>query len=184
MTGSILIFLKTTRLQGLFAAANIFSSLKLVYIFSVNPYLGPLQVREIIIFSRMYAYFECAYSYWEKLFKFKKGKSYFYIYVYFVCEFPFHQLFFFQPKFVKEIKSTLCVGEPVKLGGSDSQANGGGYEFKMRGISEILCEKLTTFIDRKKQSVYFLTYNIGYICNLFLKCCAASLFTNCVNWVG
>ena len=33
-----------TRAQGLFAAANIFSSLKLVYIFSVNPYLGPLQV--------------------------------------------------------------------------------------------------------------------------------------------
>ena len=31
--------------QGLFAAANIFSSLKLVYIFSVNPYLGPLQVK-------------------------------------------------------------------------------------------------------------------------------------------
>ena len=31
-------------LQGLFAAANIFSSLKLVYIFSVNPHLGPLQV--------------------------------------------------------------------------------------------------------------------------------------------
>lgn len=30
--------------EGLFAAANIFSSLKLVYIFSVNPYLGPLQV--------------------------------------------------------------------------------------------------------------------------------------------
>ena len=34
--------------QGLFAAANIFSSLKLVYIFSVNPYLGPLQVKLII----------------------------------------------------------------------------------------------------------------------------------------
>ena len=33
-----------TLAQGLFAAANIFSSLKLVYIFSVNPYLGPLQV--------------------------------------------------------------------------------------------------------------------------------------------
>ena len=31
--------------QGLFAAANIFSSLKLVYIFSVNPHLGQLQVR-------------------------------------------------------------------------------------------------------------------------------------------
>lgn len=30
--------------EGLFSAANIFSSLKLVYIFSVNPYLGPLQV--------------------------------------------------------------------------------------------------------------------------------------------
>ena len=29
--------------EGLFAAANIFSSLKLVYIFSVNPHLGPLQ---------------------------------------------------------------------------------------------------------------------------------------------
>ena len=33
--------------QGLFAAANIFSSLKLVYIFSVNPYLGPLQVLKL-----------------------------------------------------------------------------------------------------------------------------------------
>ncbi|CAG0891972.1 unnamed protein product [Cyprideis torosa] len=30
--------------EGSFAAANVFSSLKLVYIFSVNPYLGPLQV--------------------------------------------------------------------------------------------------------------------------------------------
>ena len=34
--------------QGLFAAANIFSSLKLVYIFSVNPYLGPLQVKLLL----------------------------------------------------------------------------------------------------------------------------------------
>ena len=32
--------------EGLFAAANIFSNLKLVYIFSVNPYLGPLQVHQ------------------------------------------------------------------------------------------------------------------------------------------
>ncbi|XP_017494827.1 PREDICTED: transient receptor potential-gamma protein-like, partial [Rhagoletis zephyria] len=30
--------------EGLFATANIFSSLKLVYMFSVNPYLGPLQI--------------------------------------------------------------------------------------------------------------------------------------------
>ena len=30
--------------EGLFAPANIFSSLKLVYIFSVNPHLGPLQI--------------------------------------------------------------------------------------------------------------------------------------------
>lgn len=30
--------------EGLFAAANIFSSLKLIYIFSVNPHLGPLQI--------------------------------------------------------------------------------------------------------------------------------------------
>ncbi|XP_037087479.1 LOW QUALITY PROTEIN: transient receptor potential-gamma protein-like [Pollicipes pollicipes] len=30
--------------EGLFGAANIFSSLKLVYIFSINPHLGPLQV--------------------------------------------------------------------------------------------------------------------------------------------
>jgi hypothetical protein len=35
--------------QGLFAAANIFSSLKLVYIFSVNPYLGPLQVTTLVL---------------------------------------------------------------------------------------------------------------------------------------
>ena len=33
--------------EGLFAAANIFSNLKLVYIFSVNPYLGPLQVLQL-----------------------------------------------------------------------------------------------------------------------------------------
>lgn len=30
--------------EGLFAAANIFSALKLVHLFSINPYLGPLQV--------------------------------------------------------------------------------------------------------------------------------------------
>ncbi|OQR79469.1 transient receptor potential-gamma protein-like, partial [Tropilaelaps mercedesae] len=30
--------------EGLFATANIFSSLRLVYIFSVNPHLGPLQI--------------------------------------------------------------------------------------------------------------------------------------------
>lgn len=30
--------------EGLFAAANIFSSLKLIYIFTVNPQLGPLQI--------------------------------------------------------------------------------------------------------------------------------------------
>ena len=33
--------------EGLFAAANIFSNLKLVYIFSINPHLGPLQVNLI-----------------------------------------------------------------------------------------------------------------------------------------
>lgn len=30
--------------EGLFAAANIFSTLKLVYIFTINPHLGPLQI--------------------------------------------------------------------------------------------------------------------------------------------
>ncbi|KAK9680688.1 Transient receptor ion channel II [Popillia japonica] len=30
--------------EGLFAAANIFSALKLVHLFSINPYLGPLQI--------------------------------------------------------------------------------------------------------------------------------------------
>lgn len=30
--------------EGLFAAANIFSSLKLIYMFTVNPHLGPLQI--------------------------------------------------------------------------------------------------------------------------------------------
>ncbi|XP_023238125.1 transient receptor potential-gamma protein-like [Centruroides sculpturatus] len=30
--------------EGIFATANVFSSLKLVYIFSVNPHLGPLQI--------------------------------------------------------------------------------------------------------------------------------------------
>lgn len=30
--------------EGLFAAANVFSALKLVHLFSVNPHLGPLQI--------------------------------------------------------------------------------------------------------------------------------------------
>lgn len=30
--------------EGLFAAANIFSALKLVHLFSINPHLGPLQI--------------------------------------------------------------------------------------------------------------------------------------------
>lgn len=30
--------------EGLFAAANIFSTLKLIYLFTTNPHLGPLQV--------------------------------------------------------------------------------------------------------------------------------------------
>lgn len=30
--------------EGLFAGANIFSALKLVHLFSINPHLGPLQV--------------------------------------------------------------------------------------------------------------------------------------------
>jgi hypothetical protein len=30
--------------EGLFAWANIFSSLKLVFIFTINPHLGPLQI--------------------------------------------------------------------------------------------------------------------------------------------
>ena len=38
--------------EGLFAAANIFSNLKLVYIFSVNPYLGPLQVNLYIFLKQ------------------------------------------------------------------------------------------------------------------------------------
>ena len=46
--------------EGLFAAATIFSALKLVYIFSVNPYLGPLQISlgrmtiDILRFSWIY----------------------------------------------------------------------------------------------------------------------------------
>ena len=45
--------------EGIFAAANIFSSLKLVYIFTINPHLGPLQislgrmVHDILKFSVM-----------------------------------------------------------------------------------------------------------------------------------
>ena len=30
--------------EGIFACANVFSSLKLVYMFTINPYLGPLQI--------------------------------------------------------------------------------------------------------------------------------------------
>lgn len=34
----------TKQAEGLFAAANIFSTLKLVHLFSINPHLGPLQI--------------------------------------------------------------------------------------------------------------------------------------------
>lgn len=30
--------------EGLFAAANVFSALKLIHLFSINPHLGPLQI--------------------------------------------------------------------------------------------------------------------------------------------
>lgn len=46
--------------EGLFAAATIFSCLKIVYIFSINPYLGPLQISlgrmiiDILRFSWIY----------------------------------------------------------------------------------------------------------------------------------
>lgn len=33
--------------EGLFAAANVFSALKLVHLFSINPHLGPLQVSHL-----------------------------------------------------------------------------------------------------------------------------------------
>lgn len=54
--------------EGLFSAANIFSSLKLVYIFSVNPHLGPLQislsrmVMDIIKFFFLYVLVLFAFS--------------------------------------------------------------------------------------------------------------------------
>lgn len=53
--------------EGLFSAANIFSSLKLVYIFSVNPHLGPLQVSlsrmvtDIMKFFFLYVLGKCCY---------------------------------------------------------------------------------------------------------------------------
>ena len=59
-----------TALQGLFAAANIFSSLKLVYIFSVNPYLGPLQVKHIS------EYQNCSDQNWQSLTKTKTEKAF------------------------------------------------------------------------------------------------------------
>lgn len=39
-------FKRTIKFQaeGLFAAANVFSALKLVHLFSINPHLGPLQI--------------------------------------------------------------------------------------------------------------------------------------------
>ena len=52
--------LKSVLIQGLFAAANIFSSLKLVYIFSVNPYLGPLQVSATLPIGFLIFYIDTA----------------------------------------------------------------------------------------------------------------------------
>ena len=61
--------------KGLFAAANIFSNLKLVYIFSVNPYLGPLQVSlsrmvmDILKFITLFVLVLFAFSCGKKLYK-------------------------------------------------------------------------------------------------------------------
>lgn len=41
--------------EGLFAAANINSALKLIHLFSINPHLGPLQV---IIFVNFFKYYK------------------------------------------------------------------------------------------------------------------------------
>ncbi len=60
--------------EGLFAAANIFSNLKLVYIFSVNPYLGPLQVSlgrmvmDILKFASLFCLVLFAFSCGEYLY--------------------------------------------------------------------------------------------------------------------
>ena len=60
--------------EGLFAAANIFSNLKLVYIFSVNPYLGPLQVSlsrmvmDILKFITLFVLVLFAFSCGKKLY--------------------------------------------------------------------------------------------------------------------
>ena len=58
--------------EGLFAAANIFSNLKLVYIFSVNPHLGPLQVS---LSRMMMDIFKFSSLFFLVLFAFSCGKS-------------------------------------------------------------------------------------------------------------
>ncbi|XP_013421841.2 transient receptor potential-gamma protein isoform X1 [Lingula anatina] len=53
--------------EGTFAAANIFSTLKLIYIFTVNPHLGPLQIslgRMVMdIMKFMFVYFLALFSF-------------------------------------------------------------------------------------------------------------------------
>ena len=58
--------------EGMFAAANIFSNLKLVYIFSVNPHLGPLQVS---LSRMMMDIFKFSSLFFLVLFAFSCGKS-------------------------------------------------------------------------------------------------------------
>jgi len=49
--------------EALFAAANTFSTLKLVYIFTINPYLGPLQISAGKIVCRLKALSVNIYSF-------------------------------------------------------------------------------------------------------------------------
>lgn len=60
--------------EGLFAAANIFSALKLVHLFSINPHLGPLQIslgRMVIDIIKFFSIYSLV------LFAFACGKIFF-----------------------------------------------------------------------------------------------------------
>lgn len=76
--------------EGLFSAANIFSSLKLVYIFSVNPHLGPLQVSLSRMVTDIMKFF---FLYVLVLFAFSSGLNQLLWQVSLICaDFPlFHQ---------------------------------------------------------------------------------------------
>ncbi|KAH9397620.1 Short transient receptor putative channel 1 [Tyrophagus putrescentiae] len=119
--------------HGLFATANIFSSLKLVYMFSVNPYLGPLQIslgRMVIDILKFFC-------------------------IYLLVLFPFacgmNQLLWYYA----EMEKQTCMAQPMMLGGNQTG-------FPAEALHPDACVKWRRFANlfESVQTLFWATFGL------------------------